>query len=164
MIEFDEQQTRQWLSGLERRVSSAAVALYTDDDRVLVVKANYKKYWSFPGGIIDLGETPKTSAVREVREETGIELNISDVEFKMVVDRVSEIAQTYQFVFQARVDSNNFESIVISETEIDEYAIVSRQQIIANDRYYSQSTLLWAQGSTGYHEQIFGAGASQQDI
>ena len=30
--------------------------------------------WSTPGGYIDMGETPEACAIREVREETGVEL------------------------------------------------------------------------------------------
>lgn len=39
---------------------------------------NYEVHdkWQLPGGSVDLHEHPKTSAIREVREETGLEVEI----------------------------------------------------------------------------------------
>ena len=144
-------------------MSSAAIALYTADDKVLVVKANYKVYWSFPGGVIDSGETPREAGVRETNEEVGVAVNPNDLEFRLIVDRVSRIAQTYQFTFQCEVDPVAFETISLDTSEIDQYAIVSRKDIIDGDRKYSESTRLWALGKTGYYEQDFGS-SLQQDI
>lgn len=44
------------------------------DDRILMVRQLYKgeEIWTFPGGGIEEGETPKQAAIREVYEETGL--------------------------------------------------------------------------------------------
>ena len=148
--------TASWISGLERRASSAATVLYDDEGRVLVVKANYKKYWSFPGGIIDAGETPPVAAIRETREETGLTVDPSQLEFCMVVSRQSSLAQTYQFVFEQRVDGPLLESVSIaSNNEIEDWALVTREDIIRGDRLYSKTTTKWAEGFKGYTEYDF---------
>jgi 8-oxo-dGTP pyrophosphatase MutT (NUDIX family) len=43
--------------------------------RLLVLKPNYKKGWTIPGGQVDAtGESPWEACVRETREECGLEL------------------------------------------------------------------------------------------
>src|SRR2546427_4897446 len=52
----------------------AAGVLFRDPDgRVLLVKPTYKAGWDIPGGYVEPGESPKQAALREVREELGIE-------------------------------------------------------------------------------------------
>jgi ADP-ribose pyrophosphatase len=53
----------------------AVGALVFRENRVLLVKRNQppgKGLWAIPGGRLELGETLKEAAEREVREETGV--------------------------------------------------------------------------------------------
>ncbi len=51
----------------------AAAALIRDDTgQVLTVKPNYRDYWTLPGGICELGESPQAGCAREVAEEVGL--------------------------------------------------------------------------------------------
>lgn len=53
----------------------AVAAVVIRDDRVLLVcrgQQPNKGYWGFPGGKIEVGETIKEAAIRELNEETGI--------------------------------------------------------------------------------------------
>ena len=56
----------------------AAVALIDADNRVLIAQRPVGKsmagLWEFPGGKIELGETPEAALHRELKEELGIEL------------------------------------------------------------------------------------------
>ena len=51
-------------------------------EQVLIVqrgRAPSKGIWTVPGGAVDLGETMRDAAAREVREECGIEIAVGDV-------------------------------------------------------------------------------------
>jgi ADP-ribose pyrophosphatase YjhB (NUDIX family) len=47
-----------------------------DDGRWLFVRPVYRKGWALPGGLVDRGEDPRTTAVREIREELGLAVEI----------------------------------------------------------------------------------------
>ena len=50
------------------------------DDRVLLIrrgKAPRKGDWSIPGGAQEVGETVEEAGIREVREETGVEITVT---------------------------------------------------------------------------------------
>ncbi len=145
----------QWLEGLHKRISSGAVLMENAAGELLIIKNNYKAHWSLPGGVVDPGETPRQAAVREVLEEVGIRLDINQVEFISVIDRVSAEAQTYQFIFKSLVPVDPT-LIQLQIEEIEAHAFVTREQILSGDRHYGKALLAWAHGQTGYVEQNFG--------
>ena len=70
-------------------VSVGAVIL--DRGRVLLVKRArppLQGEWSLPGGVVELGETLPQAVVREVREETGLAVDVGSV--LEVIERVQE--------------------------------------------------------------------------
>jgi len=66
-------------------------AIVLDGDRVLLIKRAHeplKGQWSLPGGGVEVGETLEQATAREVREETGL-----DVEVGPIVDVIDRIAR-----------------------------------------------------------------------
>jgi 8-oxo-dGTP diphosphatase len=59
------------------------VFVLDDRKRVLMVKSNYEKrsaadeFWVIPGGGVERGELTRDAGIREVKEETGLEIEIS---------------------------------------------------------------------------------------
>ncbi|MBI4885699.1 MAG: NUDIX hydrolase [Acidobacteria bacterium] len=57
-------------------------AVIVQDGRVLIVKRRYEPLagrWSLPGGTLELGETLEAGLAREMREETGLEVEVGPV-------------------------------------------------------------------------------------
>jgi len=56
----------------------ASAAVFRGETVLLIVRAKgaLKGLWSLPGGHIEPGETARAAAMREVREETGVEADI----------------------------------------------------------------------------------------
>ena len=56
-----------------------AIALINDEDEILLSKRPKKRhlsgFWEFPGGKVEIGETPKKALIREVKEELNIYIN-----------------------------------------------------------------------------------------
>ena len=62
----------------------AAGVLYRDDEgRILLVKPTYKDGWDIPGGYVEDGESPRSAAIREVKEELGVDWPVQHL---LVVD------------------------------------------------------------------------------
>lgn len=151
-----EEQLNGLIARFPKRVSSATLILENEHGEAIIEKANYKPYWSFPGGLIEPGETPKQAAVRETREELGIVIDPELLEFVAVINRSSKTAETYQFVFRAVVSSGVLDHIIIQEAEIEAWSVVTKGMVSTDNREYAKMVQYWSENRTGYIEQIFG--------
>ena len=63
---------------VERPVVGVGVVVWKDGEVLLIRrgKSPMRGRWSLPGGRQELGETVREAAVREVREETGLEIRL----------------------------------------------------------------------------------------
>ena len=58
--------------------TATAIILYPQD-KILLIKRDtlpFKGYWALPGGRMELGEMSEQACIREVREETGLDVEI----------------------------------------------------------------------------------------
>ncbi|MEU1816124.1 NUDIX domain-containing protein [Streptomyces roseifaciens] len=84
-----------------RRRIGAVVLVLDEADRVLLVNPTYKEGWQLPGGGAAAGEPAAKAASRELLEETGLDLWLSQI---LVVDYVpaneeGTSAEGYNLVF-----------------------------------------------------------------
>lgn len=93
--------------------------------KVLLVKNNNGRYWSFPKGHIEKGESEEQTAVREIKEETGLDVEIISG-FREISDYCpfGKIRKRVVF-FLAQAFTDN---VVIQESEIDSFVWVDIQQ------------------------------------
>jgi 8-oxo-dGTP diphosphatase len=76
-------------ASLKRQTSSGGVIYRRTEDLVEVALVSVKggRFWCLPKGIVDRGETPELTAVREVKEESGLSGRI--------VEKLGDIAYWY---------------------------------------------------------------------
>jgi 8-oxo-dGTP pyrophosphatase MutT (NUDIX family) len=55
----------------------ALAVVFRSDGRVLLVRQSYRPGWSLPGGLSARHERPENTVVREVREETGLAIDVT---------------------------------------------------------------------------------------
>ncbi len=62
-------------------IVSTRAFIYRNDGKLLLArrapKGEQSDLWEFPGGKIDLGESPQEAVIRETREETGIDIDLT---------------------------------------------------------------------------------------
>lgn len=57
----------------------AGGCLFDECGRVLLQKRGDSCMWGFPGGAIEIGETPEQAAIRELKEETGLDVEVQSL-------------------------------------------------------------------------------------
>ena len=57
----------------------AGGCIFNENGEVLLQRRGDSNKWGFPGGTIELGETPQMAAIREVKEETGLEVEVNNL-------------------------------------------------------------------------------------
>ena len=59
---------------LPKKQVGTAVLFFNSDDQLLILKPDYKDSWLVPGGSCDQGESPLHCAIRETKEEIGLNI------------------------------------------------------------------------------------------
>jgi 8-oxo-dGTP diphosphatase len=142
----------EWLAQLPT-VYAAAAALFTDQaGRVLLVKPNYRDYWSLPGGMLEDGEPPHVGCAREVAEEIGLTITPGRLlAISWMAPEGARVKPVMHFVFDGgMLSEEQIEQIVLQEEELDDYRFTT-----ALDEHLSPSsaarvtTALRTRASTG---------------
>lgn len=58
---------------------AAAVAIFNDRKEILLLHRKDNGKWTMPGGTLELGESMTSCALREVKEESGLDVEILDI-------------------------------------------------------------------------------------
>lgn len=92
---------------------AAAVALFDGDARILLLRRKDSDKWTMPGGTMDFGESLVQCALREVREETGLDIEINGLIGTYTDPNIliaysdGEIRQEFTLVYAGEIKSGN---------------------------------------------------------
>ena len=124
-------------------VPSVNVAVTNDAGEVLLIRRSDNDNWALPGGAVDIGESLTQAAVRETREESGIECEITglsgiytDPGHVMLYTSNGEVRQEFSIVLTARAvggqptpSSESSEVRWIAPAELDSYQMDSSMRL-----------------------------------
>lgn len=110
---------------LPRKRLIAHVLMRDDQGRLLLCQTHFKPDWELPGGIVEPGETPRHGAIREVREELGIDLAVGRL---LLVDWLPPYLgweDALELIFDGgTVTQQQLDSYVLQPAEIIRVALV----------------------------------------
>lgn len=101
-----------------RRMSMSVKCMIFYKDEVLLLQKKDKeglRPWEFPGGGLEFGEDMRTAALREVKEETGLHVELLEVAGLWSYAR-SETQFLTGAIFIAKADNTN---VILSEEHAD---------------------------------------------
>jgi 8-oxo-dGTP diphosphatase len=108
----------------------AAGALITDPaGRVLLVKPNYRDYWTVPGGICEHGEPPHAGCAREVAEEIGLELLVGRL---LAIDWAQPYGPEARPIMHFLFDCGGLDDgtgIVLQREELDDFRFTDPAEV-----------------------------------
>ena len=120
---------------------AVAVAVFDEQNRLLLVKRRDSGYWAMPGGTMELTESIENCACREVQEETGINIKITGIigtysdPNTIIAYSDGEVRREFSVLLAASSltnelahDDESTDVVWANIKEIDAYAIVSAQR------------------------------------
>ena len=142
------------------KVRKAVFAILQDDKGQVMLVANRRRQrgyrWSFPGGLVDKGETSLEALTREVKEETSIDVTLWDrlayttlVQFRngnrdLDLNVEIHIAKEWEGTFDC---SHDPDGLVEDAIFID---MLSAGDLYLGDEYISEPKLEWALSQWGH--------------
>jgi 8-oxo-dGTP diphosphatase len=103
----------------KHRLMIAAAAVIAEDGKLLLVR-DLHGFWAGVGGWVDVGERPEQAVLREIREEIGVEGEVSEVLHPHLVwqaEQASDDTGFLLFLYRVRLLSRDFKLL---ETECAE--------------------------------------------
>ena len=116
---------------LPKKQVGTAVLFFNTKEELLIVKPDYKDAWLLPGGATDDNESPLHCAIRETREEIG--LNILDLKLVGVYygHKKEIFTDSLKFIyFGGTLTDNQIARIELQTDELEEYIFVSPEKAI----------------------------------
>lgn len=122
--------------------SSCGAVIYKQfngETRYLLIRNKRSAHWGFPKGHIEVGETQKDTAVREVLEETGLKIKIIDGFSSKSEYKIQGKIEKNVTIFIAKALTNH---IKLQEEEVEDYTWQTYDAAYHMLRFENDKTIL----------------------
>lgn len=137
-----------------------AAILVDEYDKVLIVKPAHKEGWIFPGGYVEIGESPSQACQREIMTEIGTAIN--GPQRLLSVDYHSHTSEYVMFIFDGGVLTEEKKRSIKLSPNLKDWKFVPAEEALTLLRANSARRLmptLEARNRTGIayleHEIVF---------
>ncbi|MBR2027751.1 MAG: NUDIX domain-containing protein [Oscillospiraceae bacterium] len=126
---------------MKKEKSCGAIVFYLKEDKeqILLIKHANSGHWSFPKGHVEAGETEVETAVREIKEETGVNA-IIDTRFREVVT-YSPKKDVLKDVVYFFATTNDYETSN-QEEEVSDIRWMDMDKVLGNVSYKNDKELV----------------------
>lgn len=112
-----------WKKSLPKKRMAAGALFLNERNEVLIVVPKYGDTWEIPGGVIESLESPREACEREIHEELGLTIHLSQL---LCVDYRAKTKdhpdESVQFLFLGGILSEDaMRNISLDPTELQEY-------------------------------------------
>jgi ADP-ribose pyrophosphatase YjhB (NUDIX family) len=111
-------------------LNATAVVIVNDKNQVLLQKRSDNRLWGLPGGLLEINESIADGAIREVKEETNLDIEIDKFIGvfinPMMVWRETDKAKVFAYGFLGRVIGGDLR---INDDESLEFRYFSRENL-----------------------------------
>lgn len=123
----------QFYPQVPRKYSSSGLLVPYNGKYIILRKSYGDKKLTIPGGVSELGESIAATAIREAKEEIGLDLEIEkfgNVTYQKADEEIKGKGDAYHFIFLAKpINDEMFAKIKLDGDEIESVECLSRDEI-----------------------------------
>ncbi len=116
---------------LPKKQVGTAVLFFNTKGELLILKPDYKDGWLVPGGATDDNESPLRCAIRETKEEIG--LDVTDLQLVGVYygPKKGAFTDSLKFIFSGgTLTENQITQVKLQTEELEEYIFASLEKAV----------------------------------
>ncbi|MEY3784332.1 MAG: hypothetical protein RLZZ230_654 [Candidatus Parcubacteria bacterium] len=122
----------EYAATLPKKQVGTAVLFFNEKEELLILKPNYKDGWLVPGGSTEDNESPLQSAIRETKEEIGLNITKLQLVGLYYGHKKGFFSDSLKFVFYGgTLNTEQVSKIKLQTEELDEYIFISTQNAIS---------------------------------
>ncbi len=121
----------EFYKSLPKKRMAAGVLFFDDEGKVLLVKMSYKDGWGIPGGVVEENESPRSGAIREVKEELNLTIEAESLTLVCLgyIGKEGVKTESLQFTFYGGVLSpESIRNIVLPKDELTEFRFFEKKE------------------------------------